>query len=192
MHRSLRPIAAIALFACGPSITVTQDPSIPLPGAATYVWGPAPKGVPNSEGVVAQSPLIQQRVRTAIDNELKAKGYTQTDSAHAAFVVRFAVGSQVTQTQVNSQASTASGVVGSNVCGGASCWNGWDYGFDGTQTTDVQTRQSGVVVDLVDLKTHTLAWRGIYKRDATGKVPTEEQVQVGVKKLFAKLPATGK
>jgi len=192
MRRLLMPVTAVVLYACGPSITVTQDPSIPIPGAATYVWGPPPKGVPNSQGVVAQSPLIQQRVRTAIDNELKAKGYTQTDSAHAAFIVRFAVGSQVTQTQVNSQSATGSGVVSSNVCGGASCWNGWDYGYDGTQSTDVQTRQSGVVVDLVDFKTHTLAWRGIYKQDATGKVPTEAQVQTAIDKLFAKLPAAGK
>ena len=44
MRRSFLPAAALVLFACGPSITVTQDPSIPMPGAATYVWGPAAEG----------------------------------------------------------------------------------------------------------------------------------------------------
>jgi hypothetical protein len=163
-----------------------------MPGAATYVWGPPPQHVPNQQGVVEQSPVIHQRVKTAIDTDLKEKGYRLTDSAQAAFIVRFAVGSQVTQTQVNSQASTASGVASSNVCGGASCWNGWDYGFDGTSTTDVQSRQSGVVVDLVDLKSGTLAWRGIYKHEATGKVPSQEAVQKAVDELFKKLPAVGK
>lgn len=192
MYRSFLPVAAVALFACGPSITVTQDPSIPMPGAATYMWGPPPQNVPNSEGVVAQSPVIQQRVKSAIDAELKEKGYRLTDSAQAAFVVRFAVGAKDNQTHVTNDVSTGAGVVSSNACGGASCWSGWDYGWYGTQTTDVQTRQSGVVVDLLDVKTNTLAWRGIYKHDATGKVPTQEAVQKAVDELFKKLPAVGK
>ena len=192
MRRFFLPLAAVVLFACGPSITVTRDAAIPMPGAATYVWGPPPQNVPNAEGVVAQSPVIHQRVKTAIDTELKAKGYRLTDSAQAAFVVRFAVGSKVEQTQVTNNASTGSGVVNSNACGGASCWSGWDYGWYGTQTTDVQQRQSGVVVDLLDLKTSTLAWRGIYKHDATGKVPTQEAVQKAVNELFKKLPVVGK
>ena len=189
MHRSLLPIAALSLIACGPSITVTRDAAIPMPGAATYTWGPPPANVPGGEGIVAQSPVIQQRIKTAIDNELKDKGYRLTDSAQATFMVRFAVGSKTTQTQVNSDVSTLNGVASSNVCGGAACWSGWDYGWYGTQTTDVQTRQSGVVVDLVDLKSGTLAWRGIYAKEATGKVPTQEAVQEAVDKLFAKLPA---
>jgi hypothetical protein len=141
---------------------------------------------------VEQSPVIHQRVKTAIDTELRGKGYRLTDSAEAAFMVRFAVGSKTSQTQVNANASTGSGVVSSNVCGGASCWTGWDYGWYGTQTTDVQSRQSGVVVDLVDRKSGTLAWRGIYAHDATGKVPSQEAVQKAADKLFAKLPAVGK
>ena len=189
MSRSLAPLAALLLAACGPTITVTQDPSIPLPGAATYVWGPPPEHVPNAQGVVEQSPIIHQRVKTAIDNELRDKGYRLTDSAQATFMVRFAVGSKTSQTQVNASYATGSGVASSNVCGGASCWSGWDYGWYGTQTTDVQSRQSGVVVDLVDRKSGTLAWRGIYAKEATGKVPTQEAVQEAVDKLFAKLPA---
>jgi len=191
MPRSLTPLALLALAACGPSITVTRDATVPMPGAATYVWGPAPKNVPNSQGVVAQSPVIHQRIKTAINNELQAKGYRLTDSSSAAFVVRFAVGSKVDQTQVNQQAATGSGVASSNVCGGASCWTGWDYGWTSSQVTDVQQRQSGVVVDLVDLKTNTLAWRGIYAKEATGKVPTQEAVQKAVNELFKKLPAAG-
>lgn len=192
MRRSLLPLAAVAVFACGPSITVTQDPAIPMPGAATYVWGPPPQNVPNEKGIVEQSPVIRQRIKTAIDNELRNKGYRLTDSAQAAFMVRYAVGSRFEQTQVNNQATTGAGVVSPNACGGASCWSGWDYGWYGTQTTDVQTRKSGVVVDLVDLKTGTLAWRGIYAKESTGKVPTQEAVQEAVDKLFAKLPAVGK
>ncbi len=192
MHRSLAPAAALLLAACGPTITVTRDSAIPMPGTATYVWGPPPEHVPNSQGVVEQSPVIHQRVKTAIDTELRGKGYRLTDSAEAAFMVRFAVGSKTSQTQVNANASTGSGVVSSNVCGGASCWTGWDYGWYGTQTTDVQSRQSGVVVDLVDRKSGTLAWRGIYAHDATGKVPSQEAVQKAADKLFAKLPAVGK
>jgi hypothetical protein len=193
MLRSCVPVAVIALVACaGPSITVTQDPTIPMPGAATYYWGPPPEHVPNGQGVVAQSPVIQERIKTAIDNELRTKGYRQTDSTQATFMVRFAVGSKTTQTQVNANTSTGAGVASSNVCGGAACWSGWDYGWYGSQTTDVQSRQSGVVVDLVDRKTKTLAWRGIYAKEATGKVPTQEAVQEAVTKLFAKLPAAGK
>ena len=47
-----------------------------------------------------------------------------------------------------------------------------------------------MVVDLVDLKSGAVAWRGIYAKEATGKVPTQEAVQEAVDKLFAKLPAT--
>ena len=139
MNRTLLPLAALALVACGPSITVTRDAAIPMPGAATYVWGPPPQNVPNSQGVVEQSPVIHQRIKTAIDNELRDKGYRLTDSAQATFMVRFAVGSKTTQTQVNNDVSTLNGVASSNACGGATCWSGWDYGWYGTQTTDVQT-----------------------------------------------------
>jgi len=186
------PIAVVALFACGPSITVTRDAEIPMPGAATYVWGPPPPNVPNEKGIVEQSPIINQRIKTAIDDALQARGYRPVDSAQAAFMVRYAVGSRMEQTQVNSQAATGAGVLSPNSCGGASCWTGWDYGWYGSQTTDVQTRKSGVVVDLVDLKSGTLAWRGIYAKEATGKVPTQEAVQEAANKLFAKLPAVGK
>lgn len=192
MHRSFSPLAAVLLFACGPSITVTRDAAIPMPGAATYVWGPPPQNVPNEKGIVEQSPVIHQRIKTAIDNELKAKGYRLTDSSQATFLVRFAVGSKFEQTQVNSNVSTGAGVASPNACGGASCWSGWDYGWYGSQTTDVQTRKSGVVVDLVDRESGTLAWRGIYAKEATGKVPTQEAVQEAVDKLFAKLPTVGK
>lgn len=189
MRHAIYPVAALVLAACGPSITVTQDSAVPLPGAATYVWGPPPAHVPNAQGIVEQSPIIQQRVRTAIDHELQAKGYRLTDSATAAFMVRFAIGSRMDVTEVNSQPASASGVVPSNVCGGASCWSGWDYGWDGGQTSDVLQRKSGVVVDLVDRKSGALAWRGIYADAATGKVPSQENVQKAAAKLFAKLPA---
>lgn len=190
MRLALLSASALVLAACGPTITVTQDSSIPMPGAATYAWGPPPANVPNAQGVVEQSPVIHQRVKTAIDAELAEKGYRLTDSSQAAFMVRFAVGSRMNVTEVNSQAASASGVVSSNACGGASCWSGWDYGWDGGQTSDVMQRQSGVVVDLVDRRTGTLAWRGIYAHEATGKVPSQEAVQKAVDKLFAKLPST--
>jgi hypothetical protein len=188
MNRASLPLLALALAACGPSITVTQNPSVPLPGPATYVWGPPPANVPNGSGIVAQSPLLNQRVKAAIERDLQQKGYHPADSTQAEFLVRFAIATKATATQVNDQAATGSGVVSSNVCGGASCWGGWDYG----PPTDVQTMQSGVVVDLVDRKSGTLAWRGIYKRDATGKVPSQQEVDQAVEKLMAKLPAVGK
>ncbi len=191
MRHPLTPLALLALAACGPSITVTRDATVPMPGAATYVWGPAPENVPNGGGVVEQSPVIHQRIKTAINTDLQAKGYRLTDSTAATFVVRFAVGSRFTQTEVNQQAVTGSGVVSSNTCGGASCWSGWEYGYGASGTTDVQSKQSGVVVDLVDLQTGTLAWRGIYKHEATGKVPSQEAVQKAIDELFKKLPAVG-
>ena len=193
MRRSLLPLAALALAACGPTITVTQDPAIPMPGAATYVLGPAAAARPQRAGRGGAEPDHPPADQDAPSTRnCSNKGYRLTDSAHAAFVVRFAVGSKFTQTQVNANYATGSGVASSNVCGGASCWGGWDYGYYGSQTTDVQSRQSGVVVDLVDLKSGTLAWRGIYAHEATGKVPTQEAVQKAVDKLFAKLPAAGK
>ena len=192
MRRSCLPIAALVLFACGPSITVTRDAAIPMPGAATYVWGPPPQNVPNEKGVIEQSPVIRQRIKTAIDNGLQAKGYRLTDSSQATFLVRYAMGSRFNQTQVTNDVVTGAGLASPNACGGASCWTGWDYGWYGVQTRDVQTRQSGVVVDLVELKSGTLAWRGIYAKEDAGKVPTQEAVQEAVEKLFAKLPAVGK
>lgn len=189
MSRSFLPLAVLALAACGPSITITRDGAVPMPGAATYVWGHPPKNVPNAQGVVEQSPVIQQRIKTAIDAELRAKGYRLTDSSQAAFIVRFAVGSRFEQTQVNQQASTGSTMGASNVCGGASCWSGWDWGFDDVQVSDAQTKKSGVVVDLLDRRSGTVAWRGIYAHEATGKVPSQQAVTKAAQKLFAKLPA---
>jgi len=44
------------------------------------------------------------------------------------------------------------------------------------------------VLELLDRKTGAVAWRGVYRDDATGKAPTPERIQKAVGQLLKTLP----
>lgn len=130
-------------------------------------------------GTDAPTPFAQERIITAIGNELKARGMTQSDAAEV-FVYSHAKVSTEKRMDVTSFGY-----------GGYAGWGGWGGGF-GTSSVMVTDVPIGtLMVDLVDAKTNELIWRGI-ATDTLSTNPTpeksEKRINKAVGKLFTKYP----
>ena len=188
-----RPAAAafLALAAgCGPSISSTKSPTL-LPGTGTYAWGGALAVGEAGQGYTIVNQKLRLRILTAIDSGLAGKGYRKVDSSSAQFQARYAVGVKTTSADVPVVNAGPDAPVPMTSCNSGGCWNGWDYGYNSSSDpafAGITEREAGVVLELLDRKTGAVAWRGVYRDDATGKAPTPERIQKAVGQLLKTLP----
>jgi len=169
-------VLAIGAAGCGPSITSDRDASVPIPTGATYALAGG-ANVGEERDPALQSQIVHQRIQTALNNEMQAKGFKlATEPAAAAFTIRYYL--QI-QTSV-SYATTAGGY------GGRYGGYGWGYG-GGMAVVPLTTTEGGLVIDLVATTSGKQAWRGLIKGNVPDKAPTQEQVDNAVKQVFAKL-----
>jgi hypothetical protein len=131
------------------------------------------------KGTDAPTPFAQERITSAVKNELKARGMTESDSPDV-FVY--------THTKVSTEKRVD---VTSFGYGGYPGWGGWGGSF-GTSTAMVTDVPMGtVVVDIVDAKTNELVWRGMGSDTLlTNPTPekSEKRINKGIAKLFTKYP----
>ena len=183
--RSL-PLAGLAvLMACGPSVTTQTNPTIPVPVGATYEWvGTADV---NGNDPVVSNEIVQGQIQTAIEAQMAAKGYKKVvNDPKAMFYVRYYLG---TKTQT-SYMTTSMGVGGPGYGYG---WGGYGYGGYGgvTTTQPIETTQGNVIVDLVQMGTNTLVWRGTMTGEMSNKAPTQQRINEATKTVMAGLPPAG-
>jgi hypothetical protein len=180
--RSL-PLAGLAvLMACGPNVTTQTNPSIPVPVGATYEW----VGTANVNGndPVVSNEIVQSQIKTAIEAQMAAKGYKKVVSdPNAMFYVRYYIG---TKTQT-SYMTTTTGVGGPGYGYG---WGGY-YGGGVSTTTPVETTEGNVIVDLVQMGTNTLVWRGTMTGQMSNKAPTQQRINEATKTVMAGMPPAG-
>src|SRR5437660_1360540 len=107
----------------------------------TYSW----------EQVKTKDPLDVDRIKSAVNSALSAKGWTQVDSGGDVSIVAM----EITQTQQTLNTFY-------NGFGGGWGWRRFGGGGFGDATTTTETYKVGtVVVDLSDAKTKQLLWRGM-------------------------------
>ena len=190
-------LIGLALASCGPSVS-SHAPGNLVPGSGTYAWG-GTLVVPNEgQGYVLVNQNLRKRIQAAMDTALAVKGYRKVDTTDAQFIARYAVG---VKTESSSAPVTDAGPdapVPLTSCTSSGCWNGWEMGPNTMSTAGSQSfapmmkREAGVVVEFLDRKTGQVAWRGVYKDEATGKAPTPERIDKAMQQLFKSLPpATG-
>ncbi len=103
------------------------------------------------------SPLLEPRIMAAIDDALRAKGYTKGYAAESAdFVLAFTVGSRE-EVRVDSRPTTARGY---GAYGRPGAWGGAYYGY-GTETTVRQYTEGMLAVDIFDVKERKPVWHGV-------------------------------
>jgi len=137
----------------------------------TYAW---------TAGNPLPDPLNHQRIVSAIEAQLAAKGFTKVDPAehpdalvayHAGFAKNFAL----------------------NEFG--SGWGGFHFG--GTWTNRARVEEitvGGLIVDIVDAKADNIVWRGMASKDIDvhAKPGTrDKQVNRAVEKMFRHYPGVG-
>jgi Domain of unknown function (DUF4136) len=133
----------------------------------TYSW----------QAIKPENSLWDARIKSAVDAQLAAKGWTQVDSGGDISVVAI----KTTQTQRTLQTFY-------DGFGGGWRWRGFG-GMGQSTTTEQDYKEGTLVVDLYDAKTKQLIWRGSAQDTVSDKAAkNEKNLDKGVAKMFKKFP----
>jgi hypothetical protein len=133
----------------------------------TYSW----------QEVKAADPLWNPRIKSAVDAQLAAKGWTQVDSGGDVAIVAIAT----THTERTLQTFY-------DGMGGGWRWRGFG-GMGEATTTEQDYKEGTLLVDMYDAKTKQLIWRGSAEDTLSNKAEkNEKNLTKGVAKMFKKFP----
>ena len=172
------PVMVAALLMLGTASTLAQkvktdfDTAVDFSKFSSYYWAKSDPS-PND--------LMNQRLVSAVDHWLTAKGWIKVPDAKAQLAV-VPVLTTAEQKSINTYYDSFGGGWG---------YGGWGYGGGmgmGSSTTMVSTFVEGtLIVDLFDAGTKKLVWRGI-ATDTISDNPAKnaEKIQNAAKKMFEK------
>jgi hypothetical protein len=175
-------LAAACLFGivaagCDDHVQITRDPDIRVVRGATWAWQPVTEPVvaresrrvtsrdsvahrdPVARDVTGDNQIVRDRVKTAIQQSLTAKGLSQvSDPATADFLVdyHFAVERRNATVQ-----TVYPGAYPGLVCGPYRCWEGWGYGPAMVGYERIHFREGTVVFDFTQQSTKHLVYRAV-------------------------------
>ena len=161
---------SIVMFSCftaasfGQQVKTDYDRNANFGQYKTYSW----------EKVQTQDALLVDRVKTAVNTALAAKGWTQVASGGDASIV--AMETTKNQQTLNTFYDGFGG--------------GWRWGGFGDATTTTETYKVGtLVVDLFDTKTKNLIWRGSASDTLSNNSDKNiKNLDKGVQKMFEHFP----
>jgi Domain of unknown function (DUF4136) len=174
-------LSALVAAGCDDRVQITRDPDVRIARGATWAWQPVTEPVaardsrrvtsrdtmgrnePAARDVTGDNQLVRDRVKTAIQQSLMAKGLSQvSDPATADFLVdyHFAVERRSATVQ-----TVYPGAYPGLVCGPYRCWEGWGYGPSAVGYERVHFREGTIVFDFTQQSTKHLVYR------ATGQKP---------------------
>jgi hypothetical protein len=133
----------------------------------TYSW----------QAIKPENSLWDARIKSAVDAQLAAKGWTQVDSGGDVAIVAIATShtERTLQTFYDGM-------------GGGWRWRGFG-GMGEATTTEQDYKEGTLVVDMYDAKTKQLIWRGSSEDTVSNKEQkNEENLDKGVAKMFKKFP----
>ena len=179
--RRVLTIGMLSVLAACSGISVNQDfvPGIDFQAYQTYAW------MPNQGETSGSNPMANQRIRSAIEGQLREDGFREITSGEPDFYVGYhlILDEEVDYTTYNDY------------------WGaGWSYrGFYGpgmttSRTTAVRYTVGTLVIDFFDAEERSLAWRGT----AEGQIhetsnPRERQARAdeAVAKILSQFPPRG-
>jgi Domain of unknown function (DUF4136) len=170
MKRNLLHLAVLGLVAVSIALAVKvntdYDHKADLSRYKTYTWMQ-----------VKADPLWTDRIRTAIDSQLSAKGWTLAQSGGDASIAAFGATKQVPTLQTFY-----------TDFGGGWYWRGFG---DGVATTSVDYSQVGtLVVDIFDTSTKKLIWRATASDVLSDKAEkNEKKLENAVEEMFNHFPS---
>jgi hypothetical protein len=179
LRRAGVALALLALAACaGVRVNVDYDPGEDFSTYSTFTWLPAAQG--SGADYRTESPLIDARIRAAIERTLTAKGYRKVVDGSPDFYVAhyLSIEKKIDVYTVNR------GYV-----------DYWGYGISWPETRARKYEEGTLVVDIADAREAELVWRGA----AIGRVrrrPTPEKttqdVNEAVEQILARFPPESK
>ncbi|BDU76162.1 DUF4136 domain-containing protein [Mesoterricola sediminis] len=174
------PLALAALAGCAPySIRYDYDSHAPYAGYKTFDWyAKSAKANGKSDGV--QNPIMDRRVRGAVERELAAKGLRMEKTGEPDVLITYypvyRQGTVYTTTTVGPHYGW---------------WRPWGYGV-GASFTEARTfREGSIILEIVDNKTNQLVWQAVAEGALTGlDDPEDAEHQVGkaVHEMLSRFP----
>lgn len=155
--------------------------SAPFKDYKTYAWKE-----PSTQG----TDFFSQFVKPDVDAQLAAKGLQKPAPGQKPDL--FVVYRVQTQEEPNSKTTQDGFAKGEDTWGLSDCWDGCGWGDDGTPSTTTRTPRMMAIltVDLADVKTNKLVWRGQATVDSVSKTEKgdKKQVETAVERMFKKYP----
>ena len=178
LKTALLPLALATLAGCaGFTVVHDYDTHANYASYKTYDWYAAGRRAQGkAEGV--ENPIMDRRVRAAVERELAAKGFQMKKEGDPDFLVTYYPAYR------NGTSYTTTTLGG---------WGGrrWGYGV-GTQFTEARPfREGTIVLEIVDAKSNQLVWRSAAEGALTGLADPEDaeaQVTDAVRKMLARFP----
>jgi hypothetical protein len=125
--------------------------------------------------------LWDARIKSAVDAQLAAKGWTQVESGGDVAIVAI----ETTHTERTLQTFY-------DGMGGGWRWRGFG-GMGEATTTEMDYKEGTLLLDMYDAKTKQLIWRGSAEDTVSNKEETNEKnLNKGVAKMFKKFPPQAK
>lgn len=177
-------LIVVTLGGCA-GVRVSQDyePGTDFATYKAFDWKSAVQ--PQTGDIRIDNPLLDGRIRKAVESVLIAKGYRKTDQGSADFLVAYSL---AVQAKVDS--SPVSIGTGFGIGGGGS------FGGIGVGTPVVDSYEEGLlVINLYDTKTGQLIWRGSGTRRLgwqSDPAKNTEEVNTLVDKILAQYPPPSK
>ncbi len=158
-------LSALTLTGCetpAGKVDVLQSSATSVVAGSTYAWAPVTSPTQRATDPRVANDIINQRIISAVDGALAAKGYRRVSSpGQATLLVSYYVGLEArSDIQSNNM-----GPPPAAACGFRGCVAGW--GFYGAPMMDVETinyTQGTMILDLVDRASGQLAWRATSQR----------------------------
>jgi hypothetical protein len=149
--------AALAVGCTSPKVGYDYDRSADFSRFHSYAWGSGAQEPTGDRRL--DSSLVDARIRTAIERELRAKGYRASPDASPDFLVAYHAGMK-------------------DLLKGASTQNYIGDRAHGTFTTisDIQPYHEGTLtIDIVDARSHQLVWPASVKADVDQNLDPKER-----------------
>lgn len=176
---------AVAAACSGIQVSQDYDPATDFSRYRTFAWAPEP--APKSGDALIDSPLMDRRIRAAIEQTLKSRGFEAAAGGRADFLITY-------QLVVRNQIEVTT--VGPAFGWGAYPYAYWGYpypywgGID--YTTFINQYQEGtLIIDFTDPETEKLFWRGIGSRRVSQQSTPEKttaKVNRAVAEILAQFP----
>ncbi len=164
-------LSVLLFLACsGMQVDSHVNPEASLSGLTTYSWLLAADSA--GSGAMLTNPLMRQRIISAADRELAAKGYQRVTADPDLLVALYAVSDRMVKPM--------------KLCGD---W-GLYCSFEASQPVDLDYTQGTLVLAVAEADARTVAWMG-WAQDAVDRTnpgKTAELVDEAVAKILADLP----
>lgn len=162
-------------------VQTDYDPDIDFSRYKTYQWVPGPQKVTGNPRL--DNPLLDKRIRSAVEKELAAKGYVKAENGRPDFKVAYH-----TALEMRSEYRTIDDF-----------YRGYGYygytGWGGRTTYVYQYEEGTLILDIIDAKTNSLVWRGTARAEIMEYRKNEKrdkQLHNIVHRMIAKFPPSRK